>query len=307
MDYGGLLKRSWEIIRDNKWLLLIGLILVVGTGGLGGIVSLTSNPRDVLAAATADLPPGLSPAELQTIQSVTMAFYIGALVVCVPVGIVLWGFSRVAAGGLIAGVNQIVEGEAPRFSGAWALGWQKGWRMIGIGLILSLPALLISLASALVSGPAAPVNPQDAAAMTASVGQSLALLSLSCLSLLVSIPLGIWQLLSEQACIQENTNVFESLGRAWRVFLENPGQVVVLMLIQFGIGLATGLVVGVPTVLLVFGAMLMPFLLSLLCCLVPLILAVGTLTSTYFYTLWTLAWREWTAPSSGEEQLSAIV
>jgi hypothetical protein len=241
MDYGHLLKRTWNVAWENKWLFISGVLLVIGYWGLGSIVSLAYDPQAIFAQVYADLPPGVSAAELRAIEPAFTTIFYGVMAICIPVGLVLFAVSRIAVGALIAGASGAERQPKLAFSESWQVGWECAGRLLGVAVLLSLPSMLISLVSVLISNQMGVVDPTDPAAAAMAMGQSLLSLSLSCLSLIIGIPIAIWLFLSEQAVVQENKKMFESMGRAWKVFLAHPGQVLLLLLIQYAITFALAL------------------------------------------------------------------
>jgi len=77
--------------------------------------------------------------------------------------------------------------------------------------------------------------------------------------------------------------VFASYRRGVEVLVENIGPALILFLLQVAISIGLGIVLLVP------GAVM-----ALCCLLWPVLLLVQGAIASYFSTLWTLAWREWT-------------
>jgi hypothetical protein len=293
MDYGRLLKRTWDVAWGNKWLFVSGILLVIGSGGLRSIASLAYDPQVFLAQAYADLPSGASAAELRAMEPAFTTIFYGVMAICIPVGLVLFAVSRIAVGALIAGAGGAERQPKLTFAEAWQVGWERAGRLLGVAVLLGLPTLFLGLVSILISNQLRVVDPTDPAAAAMAMGQSLLSLSLSCLILIVSIPITIWLYLSEQAVVQENKKMFESMGHAWKVFLAHPGQVLLLLLIQYAIIFALVLVVMVPAGIALFVSVLVPILLPLLCLVGLVVLVVILLIDTLSYVLWTLAYGVW--------------
>jgi hypothetical protein len=57
----------------------------------------------------------------------------------------IWVISTIARGGLIAGASTYDRGGSSTFGQAWNAGWQKGWRLLGIGLIPAVPAVVLAV------------------------------------------------------------------------------------------------------------------------------------------------------------------
>ncbi|MEJ2150317.1 MAG: hypothetical protein P8Z40_12670 [Chloroflexota bacterium] len=293
MDYGHLLKRTWDVAWGNKWLFISGAALILGSWGLGGVVSLAYDPQALFAQAYADLPPGVSAAELRAMEPAFTTIFYASMVVCIPVGLVLFAASRIAVGALIAGAGGAERQPKLPFADAWQVGWERAGRLLGVAVLLSLPGLLIGLVSIMLSNQMGMIDPTDPASATMAMGQSLLSLSLSCLSIVVGIPVTIWLLLSEQAVVREDKKLFESMGHAWTVFLAQPGQVLLLILIQYAITIALVLVVVVPAVFVFFISALVPILFPLICLVGLAVLVLGLFVNTLTYVLWTLAYGEW--------------
>ncbi len=303
MDYSALLKRSWDVVWNNKWLILLGFLVVLGSGGSGGGSNFRSsgNFGDFGNANGNFTPPdfgndnfiprdfgGFPGFDEQTLnQFLTFGVPIIIAVLCLlfAVAIAFSVIGRIASGGLIAGVDQIEMGVESSFGKAWGAGWQKGWRLIGIGLLAALPGLVFLIVALAMIVPIIGVatNLREAEAAFAGGGIILVLIGLGCLTALVSVPLAALRALADRAALLEDTGVFASYGRAWEVLKENFGQAFLLFLIQLGAQIALGVILFLPSIIL-----------TLCCIFIPVLWAVGGLIQAYFSTMWTLAWRQWT-------------
>jgi hypothetical protein len=293
MDYGRLLKRTWEVAWGTKWLFAAGLLIILGSWGLGSVVGVAYDPRTAFAQVYADPPSGVSLSDLRAMEPAFTTVYYAFVAICIPVGLVLFAASRIGVGALIAGAGGAEAEPKLPFSEALQTGWNRGGRLLGVALLLSLPGMLIGLLSTLLSNQMGAANPYDPAAAAAMMGQSLLSLSLSCLSFIIGIPLAIWLILSEQAVVREDRKLFEAMGRAWRVFLAHPGQVIVLLLIQYGISIALTLILVIPAVIVFVVSMLVPILIPLLCVAGLVFIVLLLFVSTLTYVYWTLAYTHW--------------
>jgi hypothetical protein len=84
--------------------------------------------------------------------------------------------------------------------------------------------------------------------------------------------------------VLEDLGVFAAYKRGWQVLIANIGPVIVLFVIQIGIGIALSLLFLLPG-----------FLMALCCVLWPVLILIEGTKAAYFSTVWTLAWKEWTA------------
>ena len=288
MDYGTILSRAWSIIWEHKFLILLGVIVALGSGG-GGTAG-GGNSRWVSTDEGLDFEvpswdlPNLR-GEFGAVGVIAIVLVLVFVSLAVVVGIVLWIASTIGRGGLIAGVDTIDAGGSSTFSAAWAAGWQKGWRLLGIGVLPAIPMLILLIAGLAAAGLFAGIH--------ALVGERLSVVSgfglgglfvmLVCILVPISAVLSLLQTFANRACMLEDLGVIEAYRRGLNVLVQNLGPALILFLIQIAINLVLGV------------ALILPGIVMVLCCLLwPLLLAIkGTITS-YFSTMWTLAWREWT-------------
>ena len=279
MDYGKLLTQAWNIIWEHKFLILLGVLVALGGTGGGGNVNLNvSLPRGDVQEFDFRLP---QPEELGLPIGVAAAalVFIGIAIV---IGIVLWAVSTIARGGLIAGVNAIESGAPTDFGQAWRAGWDKKWPLLGIGVLPAIPGFIIGLgvAAAFVGLYLFKV---EMGPRLANIGLVAPLVALACVLVPIAVVLSALRIFANRACMLEDLGVFASYRRGAEVLVENIGPALILFLLQVAISIGLGIVLLVPGVVMA------------LCCLLwPVLLLVQGAIASYFSTLWTLAWREWT-------------
>jgi hypothetical protein len=313
MDFGELLSRAWDILWNNKFLILLGVLVAWGSRGCGNFnVPGDDGPSgvqqpfaeyeefkefdfDEYGVPQEDLEDIFGP--LETALALGAVAAVALICVVIVVGIALWVAGLVARGGLIAGVDEIETVGASSFGQAWRAGWQKGWRLFGIGLIPAIPwivLVLVVLAYSLAyyfEG----AGLDETTLAAAGTGMFVVVGTTICLVVLVSLVLELLRVMANRACMLEDTGVFESYRRGWEVLRENLGQGVILALIQLGIQIGLFLLLFIPTRILS-------------CCplLWPVKWAINGTISAYFSTAWTLAWREWTGKEIFIEQAPAV-
>lgn len=290
MDYGKLLSRAWNIVWENKFLILLGVLVALGSassgGGGGGNTRFWRGEDDFDVRSLEDL--NIRPPELLRefdVPALPLAILLVLLALALTVGIALWVVSTIARGGLIAGASTIDAGAASSFSQAWSAGWRKGWTLLGIGVLPAIPGfilIVIGLATAGILAGAYGLTGEEIGPWLMA-GPAVILAALACVLLPIALLLSLLQTLANRACMLEGLGVFASYRRGINVLLENIGPALVLFLIQVVIGIAVGI------------AMFIPGLIILLCCVLwPLLLLINGAKTAYFSTLWTLAWRQWT-------------
>ncbi len=303
MDIGALLGRTWSIVWNHKWLILLGVLVALGSGGMGGgNYNFRGGNFGFPSNDNVSPPPYEAPGrfdfdqfedfsqfgpEFARFAAIGIPILIGLLCIGFTIGITLAVVARIATGGLIAGVNEIEATGASSLGQAWRAGWARGWRLIGIGILASLPSIIaVIIALALVIPIiAVATTVEDAASQIAtSTGLIVVIVGIVCLGALISLPLALLRGLADRACMLENTGVIDSYKRAWQVLQPNLGDAVLLALVHIGIQIALGVVLFLPTILMA------------ICCLLwPVLWAIGGTIATYFSTMWTLAWRAWVA------------
>jgi hypothetical protein len=286
MDYGQMLRRAWDIIWEHKYLILLGVIVALtGTGTASSGINFQFDGRgfDGRFPRVPDMPQWPDLPRQWGIPTAAGILVLVLIVVAIIFGLVLWVISTLAQGGLIASVDTIAAGGSSSFGAAFRAGWQKGWRLVGIGIIPAIPALLLlvsGLALGLMFGLAGP-GPRANVALGGGI--ALIFLALACVLIPLAVALGLLHTFAIRACMLEDLGVLAAYRRGWQVLIANIGEAIVLALIQLGIGIAIGLLSAFPGVFLA------------LCCLLwPILLLLRGAIAAYFSTLWTLAWRAWT-------------
>ena len=175
-----------------------------------------------------------------------------AVVVVVSIWLVLYAISR---GALAEGVAAIDRGETGRFSTSWRAGLSNFWGVVGQVTILSLIwlglTLVIWLLGALLAvGTFAVTDSIAVRVLVVAVGTILLLPLL----VVVFVVLAIVAQFALRALVVGGEGVFASIGSGYRLFLNNVGRSLLLLLIQIGIALGVGGVVF--TVLTIAGLLL---------------------------------------------------
>ena len=292
MDYGKIFSRAWNIIWEHKFLILLGVLVALSGGGSG-----TGNQAQYAFGDNdirwEDLPSFEYGTPFRDLGLPLMAAGLIVLLVGVLLllGLAFWAAGTISRGGLISAVNAIDSGKESSFTEAFKAGWDKGWRLIGIGLVPSIPMLVLVIISVgmfvgyggielLTEG-----NYPQVGGFT-----FLPVIVLACLLVPTALILGLLRNFANRACMLEDLGVIGSYRRGFEVLGDNLGPALLLLLIQ--VALSVGIWV----------MMLIPGILIALCCLLwPLLILIKGAFSAYYSTLWTLAWNEWVG---GAEELA---
>jgi len=295
VDYSKLLSRAWNIVWEQKFLILLGVLVTLsGVGGGSGVSSGTDFEWEY-GDFSLTPPPGMPDWEITALPALTVAAVILLVGLALVVGIALWVVSTIARGGLIAGASTIDSGAPSSFAQAFRAGWQKGWRLLGIGILPAIPGFILifilgiggavgylGVARANVGN--APLPPNAAVVGIVAV--------LACLFIPIALVLSLLRTFANRACMLEGVGVFAAYKRGFSVLMENFGPALALFLIQIVVSIGVGI------------GMILPGIVMALCCLLwPVLILIQGTIAAYFSTLWTLAWREWT----GLEHAGSIV
>jgi hypothetical protein len=285
MDYGKILSRSVNIVWQHKFLILLGILVALGSGSGGGGGGGGGGNGDGQPFGE----PGQFP-QFQEFAAEIAGLAVGLVTVLVCVGLIvailIWVVSTVARGGLVAGVDTIESGGQSSFSHAWSAGWHKVWRLLGIGLLPSIPGLILSVVGlvAFVSyGGLFALLGEEFAAPVGMAGLGTMIAVFACFVLPIILVLSILRNFAERACMLEDLGVIDAYRRGASVLMANLGEAIILFVLQ--------IVISIALIVIFF----LPGLIAALCCFLwPLLLVVQGAVSAIVSAVWTLAWRTWT-------------
>ena len=283
MEYGKILNRAVNIVWQNKFLILLGILVALGSGSGGGGGG----------GGNGNGQPFGEPGQFEQFSEFgaeIASLAAGLIIVLVCVGLIVaiafWVVSTIARGGLIAGVDTVESGETSSFSQAWSAGWNKIWTLLGIGLLPSIPGMILfvaGLAASVGYGGLAAIFGGEFAAPLGTAGLGVTIAVLACIVIPIVLVLSILRNFAERACMLEDLGVIDAYRRGASVLTANIGEAIILFLLQ--------IVISIVLMLLLF----LPGLILVLCCLLwPLLLAVQGAVSAIISAMWTLAWRTWT-------------
>jgi hypothetical protein len=251
MDWGYLLRRSWEIIWNNKFMFLLGFLAALGAGGGGNGggrmpgFSFDQSDFEALPFQT----PGPAIAQLARFWEQFGVLIMLAACLAIILGVFFWLVRLTAQGGLIGAAARLDAGETVTFRQAWGIGFSKLGRLLGINVLMyGIFFVLGVVAAALIFTTAGAGMMQ---AMRGNVGESEALfgglgLALACLGLFGCLLLPLLLVVSviypfaQRAAILEDRGVMDSIRRGWGIVRVNLGDVVILVVLFIVIGILYG-------------------------------------------------------------------
>lgn len=304
MRYGEVITRSLNIFWRHKYLWLLGALgggESVGGGGGGGNFG---GFRSGGASGRAN-NPDFSGFTRQLGDWV--GGHLGLLVTVAAVLIVLalayFLVSCVASGALI---RAAAEHDAERPFGlgpAWQAGLRTFWPILGLRLlfIAYVLAVVIVVGGLFLLAFLAGSGNNPAGAAGFGVLGGLAVLVV----IPVSIAAGLVYILGLRAVVLEQSGALAGLGRGWRLLRKRLGRVLLSWLIQIGLSLVGGIIIGIALVVLLLpgaaivfaayaagglGAALSVGIIAGLIYLV-LVVALSGAAGSFIATYWTLAFR----------------
>ncbi len=326
MDYGNILRRSWDVIWNHKFMLVLGFLAALGSGvsGSGG----GNNSNYTFDGSEFDQIPQLSE-NLAAVLAAAGVVVASLLCILFIVGIVLWLVRLTAQAGMIDAAYRLDAGEKVTFGEAISAGWQKLGRMIGLNIVLFGVFFLMAVVGVLVlvlgigaTAAGAAAGEGDMGGLLAGLGVGLLALicCLMCVFMLVAIVVNVLYPFAQRAAVLEDMGVMASIGRGWQVIKENLGEVIILLLIFLLLGLLVGavtLAVFLPLAALSFAPMAirlfsggafeaMDIIVGLggLACMILFGAAINAIFVAFRSTVFTLAYGEFTSkkplPSGAE-------
>ncbi len=299
MDYGDVLRRSWEIVWKHKALWIFGILAGCSSNGGGG-----GGGNSGFQFSGGDQPPRIEPF-MESIPEWQIAVFIAAVFLVVLLLIVLFVFlGTIGRIGLIKGTLRAEEDqERITFGELFSDSLPHFWRIFGLNLLVGVSIAVLILLLVLL-GVAFGV-------VTLGIGFVL-LIPLLCIGV-PALVVGLWlvQVIVEQAnvaIVTEELGIQDGLRRGWEVFRDNLGVMVVMGLILILGSAIVSFVIAAPLVAVVVpiitGAVIGTDLalgggiaFAGLCLLIylPLLIVAGGIVRAFVGSAWTLTFMRLTA------------
>ena len=235
MDYGGIIKKAWNITWRYRVLWILGLFAGGASGG--GSSSNFSQSEE-------EFDPSQFDSALQW-MSENVALIAAGVMILLVIGLALWILSVAARGGLIHLVNEAEEGHPVRLGDGWGVGFSKWGRVFLIDLVLYLPfmiLLVVMLFAALMPVISAAEGSDPMPALFSMCG---ALVFGGLILMVLGFVIALLENMAIRHGILDDTPAMQSIGAGWSDFRSRFKDLFVMWLIMLAIGLGFGMIIGV--------------------------------------------------------------
>lgn len=273
MDYNNILKRSWNIVWNNKFMFVLGFLAALGSGG-GSSSSGNSNfdfPSSGSGNGDFNLPPEIG-ANIEQYWAQFAGLLIVFICAMFILGIVFWIASLIGQTGLISSASRIDAGENVTLREAFSTGVSKLGSMVGLNLLLHGPFIIMGLIMVAIIG--ATVGTAFLAEVSGAggniegvwgaLGGSFVCFGLiGCLLVPLSIVVKIIYPFAQRGLVLYEYGVVDSVKHGWKVVRENIGDVIVLIIMFVIMGFLFG-IVAMVVILPIVAIIFLPVILSMI-------------------------------------------
>jgi len=231
MDYFGIIKKSYYLSLKHKFLWIFG-ILVGGYGGFKSFgtsfnsSSVSNNWGDTFSKSFANT-------NLTNFWANYAGIFFAIMAIFGVFAIVFFALSIISQGTLIGSTEKFSKNEKANFKIGFGIGWHNFWRILGVGVIFAL-MVMASLIVLIIPVVILIIVKAYFFATVLSI-----LLFFVCLVFWILI--GIIAPYSLRIVVLEKIGIFTSIREGLHLFQRNWGEVIVMYLLLFAIGLGFGI------------------------------------------------------------------
>jgi hypothetical protein len=283
MDYGGLVRKSLDIMWKFKYLWIFGFFLEFGSGGgtwFGNLPEKVKLP--VSHYIRGDVLGGALVGAILLLIALALLIFV--------VFLIMYFISK---GGMVHCVWKIQSGEKIGLREGWDAGIKYFWRIVGISLLI---LIVLFAAAILIIGPFI-LGIIAFKALGLLLGVVLFPLFLIALVVLLLI-----DLYATRSCVIDDKGVFDSITAGWDMLKNNLGPSLVVALISIGSTMAytmgfviVGLLLAAPFIAMAAFNLLVGIFAGVLVGLIYIGI-LSAMWGTYIDSLWTLAYLEMKKP-----------
>lgn len=330
MDYGQTIKRAIQITWRYKFLWIFGIIMALCGQSSGGTPRLQINYSMPYDPATG-FPefPAFFPEPLG--QTPIAVYIIAGFVFLIIFGLISILVGAMGRSALIKTVARAEDGEPVSFGSSWRDGLSKVVPVGILQVLLAIPWLTLwAVVAAIIfttfwpffsqifsyrPGPESQEPPPFLEDFSTFFPMFFgAICGMICFFMIIQIITALFRTFGSRAIVLEDQGILGSFSRSWNLFIKNIGATIILALLIFVIGMVVGLILAVPSMVIMVPIMFstMPEIMSgagpstgslmLMGCagivIVILFSLVNGILQVFIESLWTLAYREFSAKIS---------
>lgn len=270
MDYTNLLKRAWELVWNNKFMFVLGFLAALSGGGGGGGGG-NFNSGSPGSGDDITLPPDV----VNNIEQFWVQYavlIVAVIIFFILLGIAFWLLSMIGRAGMVSSAVRLDAGETVTLRDAFSVGTSKLGSMVGLSLLMYGPFILFGLiafvAFAATIGTAVLAefsgSGGDMEALGAGIGGLFICFGLlACLIVPLSLLVSVVYPFAMRGLVLYDYGAVESVRHGWQIVKENVGDIIVLAILFFVIGILFGIVAAivlVPLAAIIFLPTILPMI-----------------------------------------------
>lgn len=297
MDYFDILKRGWKLTWKYKALWILGFF-VAGGGGGGGGGSSSYRYGGNTGSGTSNPMAGF---ETWFAENLVVVMVLAAFLVVL--GVVVWVLAVAAQGGLVHLVSEAEENREVRLRDGWKVGFRYWGRTFMIGLVLTMPVVVLFVVSALIFGASiaglVAVGSRDsagAAAVGVIGGLCCGLPIFIALLVAAGLIIGVVSSLAVRYGVLQDVTFGQAIAKGWHDLWGKRGAFVfwlVMLLPGFAYSAVVGVIAAifaVPAVLMIMAEKIISGV-AILVLLAFVLMVPGAIYGTFVSSSWTIFFR----------------
>lgn len=296
LDYFDMLRRSFSIVKNRKYLWFLGILAGASGSGMNSYGG-SGNGWDTNSGTNVNMEQFFNTISTWIQSHIVLIMVVAG--VLIAIGLTFWILSVMAQAGLINAADRIDSGEESSFMQSMRFGWHKFWRVVGINLLLGLLTFGILLA---VATPAILLAVTQAWPLFA-----LYLVPAILFTILSIIVVGIVSRYALRFAVVTGSGIMDSIRQGYGLMKSKKKESSLLFLMNILIGIISGIVVFIAVVVMILALGLLGLVIwlassSVIAVIIYAVLAVvlsvsimmllGGFFSAITSTYWTLAFKE---------------
>jgi hypothetical protein len=256
MNYGSLVRESWEFTWRYRFLWVLGLFAGGAAGASFGGSGWRQPAEWPVGQTPGALPiPGVDMAapDLVAWATANVALIVAAAILFAVVGLALMVVSLIAQGGMARATIEIAEHHPMSLGQAWQAGVRLFWRFLALWLLVAMIAIVVGAVVASLVGLAGfigyTVQVPNAVAAVAAVLLGLPLLVIGiafAIGMTIVIPF------AQRAMAEQNIGPVDGLRAGVALLRAHVGESLMVWLLNIALGIGAGIAATIAMVVVLF-------------------------------------------------------